>query len=78
MLIEKNKIKCIYSMKSYEHEVCIANTLKYIHLLPKKEEDNEINAILKKYKGINRKNDHNHTYIKLIKKIFWLAGKVPQ
>ena len=43
----KNKIKCIYNMKSYEHEVCIANTLKYIHSVPKKEQDNEINAILK-------------------------------
>ena len=34
-------------MKSYEHEVCIANTLKYIHLLTKKDQDKEINAILK-------------------------------
>ena len=57
-------------MKTYEYEVYIANTLKCIHLLPKKEQNIEINAILKNYRGINRKNERNHTYIKLIKKIF--------
>ena len=64
-------------MKTYEYEVYIANTLKCIHLLPKKEQNIEINAILKSYRGINRKNERNHTYIKLIKKIFWLANQVP-
>ena len=53
-------------MKTYEYEVYIANTLKYIHLLPKKEQNIEINAILKNYRGINRKNERSHTYIKLI------------
>ena len=43
----------------------------------KKEQNIEINAILKNYRGINRKNERNHTYIKLIEKIFWLANQVP-
>ena len=64
-------------MKTYEYEVYIANTFKYIHLLPKEEQNIEINAILKSYRGINRKNERNHTYIKLIEKIFWLANQVP-
>ena len=55
----------------------IANTFKYIHLLSKKERNIEIKAILKNYSGINRKNERSHTYIKLIKKIFWLANQVP-
>ena len=53
-------------MKTYEYEVYIANTFKYIHLLSKKEQNIEINAILKNYRGINRKNERSHTYIKLI------------
>ena len=40
----KNKMY-IYNMKSYEHEVYIAHTLKYIHLTFKKEQDIEIDAI---------------------------------
>ena len=31
-------------MKSYEHEVYIANTLKYIYLLPEKEQKKKKNT----------------------------------
>ena len=33
-------------MKSYEHEVYIANTLKYIHLLPEKEQKKDYQEML--------------------------------
>ena len=64
-------------MKTYEYEVYIANTLKYIHLLPINEQINELNAMLKRYRAINKKIDRKPEYNKLIKKIFWLLGKVP-
>ena len=64
-------------MKTYEYEVYIANVFKYIHLLSKKEQNIKTNAILKNYRGISRRNERNHTYIELIKKIVWLANQVP-
>ena len=64
-------------MKTYECEVYIANTLKYIHLLPINEQINELNAMLKRYRAINKKIDGKPEYNKLIKKIFWLPGKLP-
>ena len=64
-------------MKTYECEVYIANTLKYIHLLPINEQINELNAMLKRYRAINKKIDRKPEYNKLIKKIFWLPGKLP-
>ena len=64
-------------MKTYEYEVYIANTLKYIHLLPINEQINELNAMLKRYRAINKKIDRKPEYNKLIKKIFWLPGKLP-
>ena len=73
----KNKMY-IYNMKSYEQEVYIANTLKCIHLISKKEQDIEIDAISNYLKSNKWKKDYGHTHYKLIKKIFWLAGKVPR
>ena len=64
-------------MKTNEYEVYIANVFKYIHLLSKKEQNIKKNAILKNYRGISRRNERNHTYIELIKKIVWLANQVP-
>ena len=64
-------------MKTYEYEVYIANTLKYIHLLLINEQINELNAMLKRYRAINKKIDRKPEYNKLIKKIFWLFGKLP-
>ena len=64
-------------MKTYEYEVYIANTLKYIHLLLINEQINELNAMLKRYRAINKKIDRKPEYNKLIKKIFWLLGKLP-
>ena len=64
-------------MKTYEYEVYIANTLKYIHLLLINEQINELNAMLKRYRAINKKIDRKPEYNKLIKKIFWLPGKLP-
>ena len=64
-------------MKTYEYELYIANTLKYIHLLPINEQINELNAMLKRYRAINKKIDRKPEYNKLIKKIFWLPGKLP-
>ena len=64
-------------MKTYEYEVYIANTLKFIHLLPINEQINELNAMLKRYRAINKKIDRKPEYNKLIKKIFWLPGKLP-
>ena len=64
-------------MKTYEYDGYIANTLKYIHLLPINEQINKLNAIFERYKAINKKIDCKPEYNKLIKKIFWLLGKVP-
>ena len=50
-------------MKTYEYEVYAANALKYIHLLPINEQINELNAMLKRYRAVN-------------KKVFWLVGKL--
>ena len=64
-------------MKSYEHEVYIANTLKYIHLLPEKEQKKDYQKMLQKIRSVNRKGQYDYKHFKLTKKTFWLAGKVP-
>ena len=48
MLVLINKINCIYNMRSYENEIYIANTLRYIRLLPKEEQNIEMNKLLEK------------------------------
>ena len=48
MLVLINKIKCIYNMRWYENEIYIANTLKYTRLLPKEEQNIEMNKLLEK------------------------------
>ena len=42
-------------MRSYENEIYIANTLKYIHLLPKEEQNIEMNKLLEKSRHTNKK-----------------------
>ena len=65
-------------MKSYEHEVYIPNTLKYIYLLPEKEQKiKEYEIMLQKIEKVNRKGQYEYKHFKLTKKLFWLAGKVP-
>ena len=64
-------------MISYEHEVYIANMLKYIHLLPEQEQKKEYEAMLQKIKSVNRKGQYDHKHFKLTKKFFRLPGKVP-
>lgn len=55
MLVLINKINCIYNMRSYENEIYIANTLRYIRLLPKEEQNIEMNKLLEKSRHTNKK-----------------------
>ena len=62
----------------YAYEVHIANTFKYLHLLPMKEQNIEINNMRNYIKSVNRKNEFNHKHHKHIKKILWLTHQVPE
>ena len=42
-------------MVSYEYEVYTAKTLKYIHLLPEKEQKKEYEIMLQKFRSVNKK-----------------------
>ena len=42
-------------MRSYENEIYIASTLKYIRLLPKEEQNIEMNKLLEKSRHTNKK-----------------------
>ena len=64
-------------MKSHEYEMYVANTLQYIHLLPEKERNIESDAMINYFKSNNRYRVYDHAHYKLMKKLFYLAGKVP-
>ena len=57
-------------MKSYEHEVYIANTLKYIHLLPEKEQKKIIRKCYKKLEVLIEKVNMIISILNLLKKPF--------
>ena len=63
-------------MASYKREVYIANTLKYIHLLPEEEQKKEYEIMMLKLRSV-RKGQYDPKHLKLTKKIFCLASKVP-
>ena len=42
-------------MRSYENEIYIASTLRYIRLLPKEEQNIEMNKLLEKSRHTNKK-----------------------
>ena len=57
-------------MKSYQHKVYIANTLKYIYLLPQKEQKiKEYETMSQKIRSVNRKGQYDYKHFKLTKKI---------
>ena len=58
-------------MKLYEHEVYIANTLKYIYLLPEKEQKKkEYETMLQNIRSVNRKGQYELSILNLLKKSF--------
>ena len=63
-------------MASYKREVYIANTLKYIHFFPKEEQKKEYEIMMLKLRSV-RKGQYDPKHLKLTKKIFCLARKVP-
>ena len=64
-------------MKSHEYEMYVANTLQYIHLLPEKERNIESDAMINYFKSNDRYRVYDHAHYKLMKKLCYLAGKVP-
>ena len=63
-------------MGSYELKVYIANTLKYIHLLPEEEQQKEYEMMPQKFRSV-KKGQYDAKHLKLTKKNFLLASKVP-
>ena len=63
-------------MGSYERKVYIANTLKYIHLLPDEEQQKEYEIKPQKFRSV-KKGQYDAKHLKLTKKNFLLASKVP-
>ena len=47
-------MKCLYKMTSYKREVYIANTLKYIHLLPEEEQKKEYEITVQKFRSVRK------------------------
>ena len=64
-------------MRSHKYEMYVANTLQYIHLLPEKEQVNELNMMINYFRSNNIYRVYNHKHYKLMKKLNQLAGKVP-
>ena len=64
-------------MISHEYEMYVANTLQYIHLLPKKERNIESDTMINYFKSNDRYRVYDHAHYKLMKKLFYLASKVP-
>ena len=63
-------------MVSYEDEVYIGNTLKYIQLLIEKDKKKEYQIMLQKFRSV-KKGQYDPRHLKLTKRIFWLASKIP-
>ena len=51
-------------MASYKREVYIANTLKYIHLLPEEEQKKEYEIMMLKLRSV-RKGQYDPKHLKL-------------
>ena len=63
-------------MVSYEDEVYIGDTLKNVQLLIEKDQKKEYEIMLQKFRSV-KKGQYDPRHLKLTKRIFWLASKVP-
>ena len=64
-------------MRSHKYEMYVANTLQYIHLLLEKEQVKELNIMINYFRSNDIWRVYNHKHYKLMKKLYQLAGKVP-
>ena len=64
-------------MRSHKYEMYIANTLQNMNLLRKKEQNNELNIMINNFRSNDIWRVYNHKHYKIMKKLYHLAGKVP-